>query len=127
MEQFVIYVPDKPGELAKVSEALAKRAVNIKALSSEGVHQEAFVRIITNDIKTTEQALGTAGLRYDRGKIINLTLPDKPGELLKVTKKLARKHINVEAIYILNRDKGKTEVAVVVDDLKKADAILLRK
>jgi len=65
MKEFKIFVHNKTGELARVTEALATHAVNIKAISSEGGSDKAFLRIITGDVSTTERALKNAGQRCD--------------------------------------------------------------
>jgi hypothetical protein len=120
MKEFKIFVKHIPGELAKVTEALASRAVNIKAISSEAIGDEASLRVVTNDVNTTIKALEEAGNKYVQNDLLTLTLIDRPGELSKVAKKLGRAKINIESIYILGQKDGKTEVALVVDDLKKA-------
>lgn len=120
MKEFKIYVKHHPGELAKVTEVLANRAVNIKAISSEAFGGEATLRIVTNDVTTTKNALDEAGAKYDLNDLLTLSLIDRPGELSKIAKKLGRAKINIQSIYILGQKGGKTEVALVVDDMEKA-------
>lgn len=126
MKEFKIFVEHKPGELAKVTEALANRAVNIKAISSEANGINASLRIVTNDVNTTIAALNESGAQYEQNDIMTLTLLDRPGELSKVAKKLGKAKINIESIYILGQKNGKTDVALVVDDMEKARGRLNR-
>jgi hypothetical protein len=126
MKEFKIFVEHKPGELAKVTEALANRAVNIKAIASEANGNKASLRVVTNDINTTIAALKEAGSQYEERDIMTLTLLDRPGELSKVAKKLGKAKINIESIYILGQKDGKTDVALVVDNMKKAQERLNR-
>jgi len=56
--------------------------------------------------------------------VIVVTLPDKPGELAKVTKRLAKAAINVDSIYILGRERGTTDLVLTVDDPKKAESLM---
>jgi hypothetical protein len=120
MKEFKIFVEHKPGELAKVTEALANRAVNIKAIASEADGSKASLRVVTNDVNTTIAALKEAGSSYEQNDLLTLTLLDRPGELSKVAKKLGKAKINIESIYILGQKDGKTDVALVVDNMKKA-------
>jgi hypothetical protein len=108
MKEFKIFVNNKAGELARVTEALATHAVNIKAISSEGGHEKSFLRIITGDVSTTEKALKNAGLGFDLNEIFDLELLD----------------VNVESIYILGSKGGKTHIAMVVSDLARAKTAL---
>ena len=126
MKEFKIFIKHKPGELAKITEALASRAVNIKAIASEAMGEEAFLRVVTNDINTTIKALNEVGSKYIQNDLLTLTLIDRPGELSKIAKKLGKAKINIESIYILGQKDGKTEVALVVDNMKKASERLNR-
>ena len=124
MKEFKVFVADKPGELARVTEALANAAVNIRAIASEAKHDSSFLRVVTSDVKTTEKALTMEGLKYELNDILDLELLDRPGELAKVSKRLARAGINVHSIYILGSKNGVTEIALVVDNTERAKAML---
>jgi hypothetical protein len=124
MKEFKVFVADKPGELARVTEALAGAAVNIRAIASESKRDNSFLRVVTSDVQTTEKALRNAGLKFDLSDILNLELIDRPGELAKVARRLARAGINVHSIYILGSKNGRTEIALVVDDIERAKTAL---
>ena len=124
MKEFKIFVHNKTGELARVTEALATHAVNIRAISSEGGSEKAFLRIITGDVSRTERALKNAGFGFELNEILDVELMDRPGELAKIARRLARQGVNVESIYILGSKGGKTQIAMVVSDLAKGKAAL---
>jgi len=124
MKEFKVFVNNKIGELARVTEALATQAVNIKGISSEGGHDASFLRVVTGDVATTEKALRNAGLKFALNEILSIELMDRPGELAKIARRLARAGINVESIYILGSRGGTTEIAMVVDDLERAKSIV---
>lgn len=120
MKEFKVFITNKAGELARVTEALATHAVNIRALASEGGSSKAFLRVVTGDVATTEKALKGAGLTFELNEILDLELIDRPGELAKVARRLARRGVNVESIYILGTKNGKTLIAMTVSDMAKA-------
>jgi len=124
LKEFKVYVKDKPGELARVTEALAEHAVNIRAIASEGGHENSFLRIVTNDVATTEKAFKLAGIKYEANELLTAELMDRPGELAKIARRLARAGVNVESIYILGSKNGKTEVGMVVSDMEKGKSAL---
>lgn len=124
MKEFKIFVRNQPGELAKVTEPLASRAVNIKAIASEILEKNAQLRVVTSDVNTTIKALDESRIEYEQRDILSVMLIDRPGELSKIAKKLGKAKINIESIYILGQKEGKTEVALVVDDMRKASALL---
>ena len=111
MKEFKVFVKDKPGELARVTEALAEHAVNIRAIASEGGHENSFLRIVTNDVATTQKAFKLAGIKYDANELLTAELMDRPGELAKIARRLARAGVNVESIYgmvVSDMEKGKS-------------------
>src|SRR5947209_15801144 len=55
MKEFKVYVADKPGELARVTEALSGAAVNIRAIASEAKHDNSFLRVVTSDVQRSEE------------------------------------------------------------------------
>ncbi len=120
MKEFRIFVNNKPGELARVTEALAASAVNIKAIASEGATEKPFLRVVTTDAATAERALKTAGFAFELSETLDVDLMDRPGELAKIARRLARQGVNVESIYILGSRNGKTQIALTVSDMARA-------
>ena len=119
MKQFEISINNRPGELAKVTDALAMNGVNIMAIASERC-ENPIIRVVTDDERSTRSALEKANLKYRENDLMVVELPDHPGELSKLAKKLAKSGVNVESIHILSKGTGTTSVALVVDNLKKA-------
>ncbi|MEE8231721.1 MAG: hypothetical protein V3R46_00170 [Thermoplasmata archaeon] len=124
MIEFKVYVGKGGGELARVTEALATKAVNIRAIASEAESTQPFYRIVTNDVNTTRKALDMAGLGYEESEILTSKLLDRPGELAKVARRLQRANVHISSLYILGSQKGRTEIAMTVDDLEGARKLL---
>lgn len=124
LKQFDVYVQNKPGELAKICELLGSQGVNIKAIASERAANRPMIKVVTDDETTTNSALARTGIVYDMKEVVAVKMPDRPGELGKVARKLARAMVNVDSIYILNKENGMTEIAFTVDNVKKAEEVL---
>lgn len=97
--------------------------INIMAIASERC-EHPIIRVVTDDEKSTRSALTKANLRFRENELIVIELQDRPGELSKIAKKLAKSGVNVESIHILSKGTSTTSVALVVDDLKKASDTL---
>lgn len=123
MRQFEILINDRPGELAKVTDALATNGVNIMAIASERC-ENPIIRIVTDDEQSTRSALKKANMKFRENELMVIELQDRPGELSKMAKKLAKAGVNVESIHILGKGTSTTSVALVVDNYKKASEIL---
>ena len=124
MKEFDVYVQNKPGELAKICEMLGDHGVNIRAISSERGNERPMIRIVTDDETTTKSALARTRIGYDVKDVIAVRMQDRPGELGKIARKLARAMVNVDSIYILGKDGGATEIALTVDNIQKAQSVL---
>lgn len=124
LKEFDVFVQDKPGELAKVCELLGNHGVNIKGIASERNNSRPLIRVVTDDEATAKAALSRSGIGFDLKDVIPVRLPDKPGELGKLAKKLARAMVNVDSIFILGKDGGHTEMVLTVDNKKKAEEAL---
>ncbi len=125
LKEFDVYIQDKPGELARVCELLGNNGVNIKAIATERAAKRPLVKIVTDDEVTAKAALSRVqGLSFDLKEVIVVRLQDKPGELAKVAKRLAKAAINVDSIYLMGKEGGTTEMVMTVDDPKRAEALL---
>jgi hypothetical protein len=124
MKQFSIMVRDRLGELARVTELMAQFGINIVAIASETTGPQPLVRIVTEDQASTRKALERSGREFSEQDILVVKLIDRPGELAKISRRLAKGGVNVESIYIFSKTDGKTELALAVNNLNKAKDIL---
>lgn len=120
MKEFDVFVQNKPGELAKVCEMLGGHGVNIKAIASERGNDRPIIKIVTDDEATAKAALARSGISYNLKDVVSVRMPDRPGELGRTARKLARSMVNVDSIYILGKEGGTTEIAFTVNDVQKA-------
>lgn len=124
MKEFDVYVQNKPGELAKICEMLGNHGVNIKAIASERGNARPMIRIVTDDETTAKSALARSGISYDLKDVLAVKMIDRPGELGKIARKLAKAMVNVDSIYILGKEGSTTDIAFTVDNFQKAETAL---
>lgn len=124
MKQFDITLSEKPSELARVTEALGKSGVNIRGVSSDRRRDGLLVRVVTDDEATTRTTLSSRKVKFSEREALSLVIDDRPGEIAKLTRRLARRMIKVESIYMLSRKGGKTEVAFTADKMDEAQKVL---
>src|SRR5690554_3676032 len=115
MTEFVVAMENRPGRLASLTETLAGAGVNIEALTAYGYDGEATVRLIVSDQTATERILDEAGLHYEERTVLTAHLPHRPGELARLTRKLADAGVNIDAIYVLKTSADGIELALSVD------------
>jgi hypothetical protein len=124
LKQFDVMVQDKPGEVAHIAEALAKGAVNIRGIATERGPTGPMLHIITDDDTSSRKALTNAGFQFQEKDIFVVSLQNKPGELAKLTKRLARGGVNIDSLFILVGGSEKTEIAIGVDKQGEAQKLL---
>ena len=124
MRDFVIHVTDRPGEIARVANALARRDVNIKSITGMGVANQGLIRVIADDIDAARTALRESNIRFEEAELVTVLLENKAGELAGVAGKLANAGLNVHALYVIGLEGDLVELAFAVDDAKKAKKAL---
>ena len=127
MKEITIIAKNALGSLAVVSEALGNVGVNIEAISAYEKNDRAVFRLLTNDVNTTMKAISKVPDVTARSEdVIVLRLVNRPGELAKITRKLANKSVNLESLYIVSKASDFTEVAVKPSeaDFEKAKGVL---
>jgi hypothetical protein len=123
-KQFDVYVQDRPGEVFRVAEALARNAVNIRGISTDIGAGKPKVHIITDDDSSARSALRNAQLEFEEYDVIVVSMADRPGELAKLTKKLARGGVNINSLFLLGAKTSIEEVALTVDRIGDAKRLL---
>jgi hypothetical protein len=127
MKEVTIVASNDVGSLAAVAEALGSVGVNIEAISAYGIDGKAVFRVITNDVTTAVKALSKLqNVQIKEAETIIYKMMNRPGELGKITRKLANRGISLESLYIVSRKPDFTEVALrpAEKDLIKAREIL---
>lgn len=124
MRQFEIVIENKVGALADVCEALARARLNVRAIATELRDGIGVIKVVTDDEGATRLALQNAQLDFNEYEIVPVKLIDKPGELARLARGLANIGIDIESVFMINRDAGTAEIAFKVNNLGEAKKIL---
>ncbi|MEK6982357.1 MAG: hypothetical protein AABX38_05485 [Candidatus Micrarchaeota archaeon] len=126
MKEITVVAKNEIEALATITESLGNTGINIEAVSAYERNNNAVIRLVTNDATSAMKALSKIpNIQAKESDIIVLRLPNKPGELGKITRKLALKKINVESVYIISKAHEYTEVAIKPsqDDFAKTELL----
>ncbi len=124
MRQFEIAVENKIGCLADVTDILAQAKINLKAIATDNKDTHGVIKIVTDDDDGTRQVLKEAGFDYREHEIVPVRVLDKPGELSRVARAMSNLNIDIESVFLMDRDQGTAHIAFKVDDLAKARELL---
>lgn len=116
MTEFTVHLPNQPGSLADLAERLATVGINIEALAAIGIDAAGTVKLIVDDEAATRRMLAHHGIPFEERRVITTTLPNKPGSVAAMTRRLADAGMNIDAMYLLRSTPEGLEFAVAIDD-----------
>jgi hypothetical protein len=125
-QQFIVQLANQPGALASLSEALASRGVDLRAIGGGGIGEMGHIILTTADDDATRDVLNAGGYTFIEGESILTEVDDRPGGMARVSRALADAGINVYGHLFLGRWGDRAMFAFVVDDAEKARPILER-
>ncbi len=122
--QFAFSFPDRPGLLAEVSAALAAAKVNMLSICAYAMQGTAQFMLTVDSPARARKALATMGVAAKEAPVLTVTMPNKPGELGKVAKKLADGGVNIEEIYGTVSTGAKASCVFKLPDVAKAARLI---
>ncbi len=124
MRDFAIPVTHRPGELARITHALARKGVNLKSVAAMVIGNQGMLRLIADDVEAARDALNEGHIPFEESELVTVMLENRAGELEDVAGKLANANVNVQAIYVVGLDGDLVDLAIASDDPKKAKKLL---
>ncbi len=110
-KQIGFSLPNKVGLMAEVAEALAAAKVNIEAICAYEMEDEGYFMLVTDDTAKAKKALSKLTKEILSDDVFYVEVPNKPGQLGVVSRKLSDAGIDVQYIYG-SPGKGRTAVLV---------------
>ncbi len=99
MKHLQFMMPDKAGQLAEVTTALASARVNISAICAYGMEGEATFMFAADSPAKAKKALARLGVEVKEYDVVSAEMSNKPGELQKIAKKIGDAGINIMYMY----------------------------
>ena len=127
VKQLSVFLENRAGRLAEVIGVLADGGINIRALSVAETADFGVVRMIVRDADKAHRLLKEHAITSAETSVIAVEVPDKPGGLAELLKRVASAAVNIEYMYaMLERRAEKAVVIFRIDDteagLKKLQA-----
>jgi hypothetical protein len=117
---FIVDLKNRPGELAKVTEAIAKQGIDITAFSGSACGDSGSLSLVTNNEAGTERALSQGQWKFHTVELTETSIPNRPGSLAEVTRRLANAGVNIEAAFPIGMSGNNVQVAFATDNPAKA-------
>lgn len=125
VKQISVFLENKSGRLAKVTEVLGQYGINIRALSIADTSDFGILRLIVNKPDDAYKALKDSGFTVSETEVIAVEIKDEPGGLADAMKVLDAKGINIEYLYaFLEKSSSAALVVFRVEQIDDAITIL---
>lgn len=119
VKQISVFLENKSGRLAQVTQILADNGVNIRALSLADTADFGILRLIVDDRDKASNVLKSAGYTLGETDVVAVEVTDKPGGLADILSILWNAELDVEYMYAFVQTSGKN--AVMIFRLEDAD------
>lgn len=121
MKDLTIELEDRPGALAEMGEALGRGGVSVEGGGAWVVNGVGVAHFLFADGAAARRALEAAGIRVlaERDVVVQRLRQDEPGQLGKLTRRMAEAGVNIEVLY----SDHDHQLVLVVDDVAKGRAV----
>ena len=99
IRQLSLFVENKPGSLAGVTDAIADAQIDIRAMSMADTQEFGLIRMIVDDVETAKQKLNDRDLFVKITEVVGVAVSDEPGGLAKAVRIIADAGINMDYMY----------------------------
>jgi len=128
VKQISIFLENKAGRLAEVTNILGKAGINIRALSLADTTDFGILRLIVNDIDKAAKTLKDQGFTVGETEVLAVEVPDRPGGLGEILKIIQAAGLNVEYMYaFVERSSNNAVIIFRFDNVDEATRALLEK
>ena len=126
IKQLTVFVQNRKGTIASVTDILAENNVNIRALSIAETQDFGILRLIVNDETAAEKVLEEQGYLIKVIDVVGVKIGDEPGKLTAALAVLDKADINVEYLYaFMARTEKHAYVVLRVENNEIAEAELI--
>ena len=121
MKDLTIALENRAGALAEMGEALGRAGVSVEGGGACVVNGSCVAHFLFEDAAAARGALEAAGIRIldEREVVVQRLKQDEPGQLGKISRRMAEAGVNIEVIY----SDHDHQLILVVDDLEKGRAV----
>ena len=117
IKQLSIFLENKAGRLAHITQILADAGVNLLALSLADTTDFGILRIIADDVDKAKETLKANNMICMVNEVSAVEVEDKPGGLARILGLLQNRNINVEYMYAFSqRQTGQAALILRFDD-----------
>ena len=124
MKQLTVLVPNRPGQVAAITEALALHGINVESFDVESHGADGLIVLTVDRYDEALRALSDAGFRAVTQDTLLIRIEDKPGALAMIAVRLKDAGLDLRSMHIVRRGGDASIVSLVASDNAAAAAVL---
>ncbi len=126
IRQISVFLENKPGQLNKMTDVLAKAGITLRAMSLAETKDFGIVRIIVDDVLETMTVLKEHNYISSMTPVLAVEIPDVVGGLNKALDVLTKAKVNLEYMYSVFAGTANEKAYMImrVENAAKAEAAL---
>ena len=126
MKDIAVILENNPGTLANMGEILGKNGINMEGLCGIPLNDDAIIHILVEDDTVARYVLESAGFKVSAVREVLVMdighVAGKPGSGGKIARKIGNVGVNIDLIYLAERNK----LVIGVDDINRARKALAK-
>lgn len=125
VKQFSVFLVSKPGILSQVCDELARKKINVVALTLMDSVEHGVFRLVAADVDKTRATLGGLNIPTTETEVLSVEMPNRPGAMAEICSRLNSHHISIKYAYVTSGAAGGRTVGIFkVDNVQKALKLL---
>jgi len=124
IEQISVFVENKAGRLAEITELLGNAGIDMRAMSIADTTDFGILRLIADDSQKALSILRDAGCIVTVTPVLAVPISDTPGSLASILRLVSDAGISVEYLYAFITRRAKDAYVILrVEDNSAAEAL----
>ena len=126
VKQLSIFVENKSGAIAHVTNLLGSNGINIRSLQIADSADFGILRLIVDDIDKALDIVKKEGYTAKTTDVISVVVPDKPNGLNELLKILSDNNIEIDYLYVfIGKNNLGAQAILKASNVKEVEALLL--
>ena len=116
-QDYTVMLPNRPGVLANLSTNMGKAGINIEGISGTQYQDKVVLHLLFDKSQEAQALLSKNKITVmSTREVLVVDIVDKPGELGKITQKMANAEVNIDFVYLATNSR----LVLGVDDPETA-------
>jgi len=127
IKQISVFVENRRGKLAEITEVLAANDIDLRALSLSDTSEFGLLRLIASKPDEAYKVLRESGMMVRLNEVVAVGVSDTPGSFAKAARLVADVGVNLEYLYALSSRNNDEAVIIMRLDQPGEGLAALRK